>query len=355
MKFTIFLITILVIFFFSYSYYLDKNLYVRNLKYYRKDFKPNLILKSVFNQFNIKESKNMSNANIIIPKYYFGEKDHQFRDLVLNKKQVMFICPGILEIDRKELMWTNLVNVYGIKNASKLTPRCYSYNEFKNDKSGCYFIIKNEREDAKDIIISNNKDVISKVIKENNKHPYTVIQKVITNPDLIKGHAYKLRMFVLFKCNNGRLSCYLYSQGIIFYARKKWGDKLTNETVVANGYWYKHVDEDYLNNVLYDKPDTTQELEHFDIDRIKTLVYNVCEPMRDKMCYLKNIPKSTNLCGIDIMYDSNKKPWFIELNKKPGMGTHKILKENIWKEVLYLNFPIDYDRINYEINFMKIM
>jgi hypothetical protein len=45
------------------------------------------------------------------------------------------------------------------------------------------------------------------------------------------------------------------------------------------------------------------------------------------------------MSGIDILVDDKMNPWFIELNKKPGMGTHYIkkigeVKKTIWLDAL---------------------
>ena len=55
-----------------------------------------------------------------------------------------------------------------------------------------------------------------------------------------------------------------------------------------------------------------------------------------KICDINSKNNTTiNLCGIDILIDNNIKPWFIELNRKPGMSSHHIneiskIKKEIW-------------------------
>ena len=182
--------------------------------------------------------------------------------------------------------------------------------------------------------------------------PITVIQKIIKSL-LINKHVFKIRMFLLIKCDKetGTKHFYLHKLGGIFYAPGKYDEKnLSNENIIANGYWYNTIDKTDYVSFINDKPKTFQDLLKYlkklnintnkILTKIKGLLILVFKSIEDKIF---RDQKNNQFCilGFDVMIDKNFKPWIIEFNKGPSTNNYEDSnvfnsKMQVWNDIYNL-------------------
>lgn len=329
------------------------------LTYYRGGGRmPNRALRSIFNEYNVEKS---SDSVIYIPKSYFGERDSQFKDLELKSNQLVLFVPGVYNVDEKRILWNNLVSFYGVEIASTLVPRSYDLDnnedvqQFLLESNDNAYIAKTETEDAKGLLVSKDKTELYEKVKDNSS--YSLLQKCIMDQTLIDNRSFKLRMFVLITCKNGIINIYLHDEGFIYYAKDRFDkENPTFNNMIANAWWYKDVKQSYLNNFMKNKPLTLEDFRkwfnlsnanNYDnlLARIRMLLVKIFDATQFKLCKLKKYDANMtiSMCGIDILIDNNLNPWFIELNKKPGMASHGMkkvdeIKKTIWLDALDIGF-----------------
>ena len=189
----------------------------------------------------------------------------------------------------------------------------------------------------------------------------SVIQKYIHNPLLVGGYKFDLRIYVLVtSCHP--LNIYLFEDGLsrfgtVPYAQHTYSDvfaHLTNFSINKNSPTYEDCKEvigphnkwtlkrlmEYLqaNNVPVDKI----------LLKMKALI----------ILSLINLPsivpeKSSQTCfelfGFDIMLDSDYKPWLLEVNTSPALGTDcyedQAVKEPLIRDLLSV---IQFDQMKQE-------
>lgn len=329
------------------------------LSYYRGgNREPNSVLRSIFKEYNVEKSKD---SVIYIPKSYFGNHDSQFDNLELKKNQLVLFIPGVYNIDEKRILWNNLVDYYGVEIASTLVPKSFDLDnnvdvqQFLLESNDNAYIAKTETEDAKGLLVSKDKTELYEKVKGDAK--YSLLQKCIMNQTLIDNRSFKLRMFVLITCKNGIINIYLHDQGFLYYAKDKFNKNFPNfNNMIANAWWYKGISHKEIKEFMKDKPLTLEDFRkwfnlsnanNYDnlLAKINMLLVKIFDATQFKLCKMKKYNANTtiSMCGIDILIDSNFNPWFIELNKKPGMASHGMkkiteIKKTIWLDALDIGF-----------------
>lgn len=309
------------------------------------------------NQEIIKTHKK-EECDLFIPK---GES--QIDVLNLPSKTVISSITNINEINKKHRLWNNLVNRWGIKTASNIIPS--SFNILKKvdlkrfaidyliNKST--YILKNEQESARGILVSNNMDEMKKHMLNKKKmgFPVTVIQKIVKSL-LINKHVFKIRLFLLIKCDkNTRIKhFYLHSLGGIFYAPETYSDlNMNNNNIIANGYWYNNISQTDYISFINDKPKDFRELlEYFDkkkinsrllVRKIINLLILIFKSIENKIYNKSSKNDQFSIIGFDVMIDKNLKPWIIEFNKGPSTGNYNDVniynsKKKVWTDIYNL-------------------
>lgn len=326
-------------------------------------------LTDVFEDQNFERTNNKSECDLFIP-----TTEDEIKMLKFPKNTIVSTIDNINHLNRKHKLWNNLVNKYGNKTASLIIPPTFNIlkkDQLKNfavdylNTRGSY-ILKNEQESARGILVSNNLNNITQHIidKKNVGFPVTVIQRLVKS-FLIHDRVFKIRMFLLIKCDKetGLKHFYLHNLGGIFYAPEAYNlNNLNNNNIIANGYWYNTITHsDYLG-FINDKPKNMKELyeyirkEGVDPKKIMIKIINllilIFKSIEDKI-YTKNY-QYDQFCilGFDIMIDENFKPWIIEFNKGPSTSNYDDVnvydsKKKVWNDIYNLvqNKPNNFQEI----------
>ena len=191
---------------------------------------------------------------------------------------------------------------------------------------------------------------------------YSFINRYISNPHLLYGRKYHIRMYVVVT-GILPLKIYVFNEGQVMQASSDYIYNLSeieNRTSMLTNIHQNFQRPGYNNNVTFDREDgsqwTIKTLSKF-IERkggnwtklwegikdisVKTILISYGEMQKTILENYSNI-RSNNLIhryGFDIMIDDNLKPWLLEVNTKPAMNLYNIINE-------YNKIKIEADRIN---------
>lgn len=117
------------------------------------------------------------------------------------------------------------------------------------------WICKKNLQRQSGILITRDKQAVLQKAED-----FTICQELLLDPFLVGGHKINLRvyLFVVFRAggekNEGVLEWYVYQDGFLYYAPKKWDAKSLSQDV--------HVTTGYIDRAIYEKyPMTLGELE----------------------------------------------------------------------------------------------
>lgn len=163
--------------------------------------------------------------------------------------------------------------------------------------------------------------------------PKWMVQKYLSNPDLIDGRKYVLRLYVLITSIDP-LQVYLYREGLVKLASEPFSlDELDNP--------YAHLTNPDINalNEKAEAPVVFYSLEHYrnllalrgkDSDvlfqKIRDLVTLTIIASREKFrSRIESAKINQHACyellGLDCMIDADLKPWILECNLSPSLET----------------------------------
>lgn len=154
-----------------------------------------------------------------------------------------------------------------------------------------------------------------------------VIQKYCEKPQLIEGHKHRLRVYALITHDH---KAYYFEEWYTAICAVKFDIKSMNYTsLLTNQDVNFKLPEQIKGTITHCLP-MKQTLEHVTVDErlnreiVKMMFDSVFVDGVNKL-NPKNFPGAFELYGLDILYDQNNKPWFLECNEFPtteGRGNY---------------------------------
>lgn len=183
----------------------------------------------------------------------------------------------------------------------------------------------------------------------------SVISKYITNPLLINGHKFDLRIYVLITSYEP-LRVYIHQEGLARFASETYTQKINkqNKFMHLTNYAINKKSDKWVANTTCEQDDYgykwslgafCKHLEQVGIDmnllwsRIYDLVIKtlLCSENYIQTSMKKSGVGRTNcfeLLGFDILIDSDLKPWLLEVNLSPSFATDAPLDMSIKSQLL---------------------
>jgi tubulin polyglutamylase TTLL4 len=207
------------------------------------------------------------------------------------------------------------------------------------------------------------------------KKPGYVVCQYISNPHLINGFKYDLRIYCLVTCYDP-LKVYIFKEGLVRFATQKYTNSqksVDQQYIHLTNYSVNKHNEDYVkNNAGSEDAENSSKWnlaqlkkyyqEHqldYDLTMhrirdvlIKTLISQEPHVINSMSRFTKHKNVCFELYGFDILVDNKLKPWLLEVNISPSLSSSSPLDKKI-KTVLIADtlnlvgiFP--YDRKQYD-------
>ena len=317
----------------------------------------------------------LGNHNIFIasfPEYILkerGKNNHR-----INKYQKVFNHIGNEVLSKKDILYTKYKEQKLIFSKDyNYMQETYLYPEDKliiNKKFENYEISQDNLWLVKPKNGNTGKGIhIFKSLKEETNN--FLITKYITNPHLINGKKYDLRIYVLVT-GVKPLRIYLNKEGLVRIATEKFNlnrnnfnnnfvhltntgiNKKNKEYVYAQDYnsedankWSLNTYKKYLNK---ENIDFNLIIEKIKDIAIKTIISGHRHLVTKLNEYNLNDTSFFNLYGFDIMIDENYQPYLLEVNRRPDMHVFdkmdKVVKEKIFIDTLNIIGMIPFSHDN---------
>ncbi|XP_053314770.1 probable tubulin polyglutamylase TTLL2 [Spea bombifrons] len=157
-----------------------------------------------------------------------------------------------------------------------------------------------------------------------------VVQKYITNPLLISGYKFDLRVYVCVTCFCP-LTIYVYQEGLVRFATEKFSlssldnifAHLTNTSINKYSTSYTAEKERIGSGCKWTFGQFRSYLRSLDVDDtlLWQRIYNIA--IMTLLAISSSVPPSPNcfeLFGFDILIDNTLKPWLLEVNCSPALS-----------------------------------
>jgi hypothetical protein len=215
-------------------------------------------------------------------------------------------------------------------------------------------------------------------INDVNVDELSVVSRYVTNPLLINGHKFDLRIYVLVTSYEP-LRVYVFQEGLARFASETYSSKINknNKYMHLTNYSINKKNENFIQNENTEQDDVgykwslTAFCKHLqqvgiDMDLMWSRIYDVI--LKSLICgenhVMQQIKKNNvhrNNCfeifGYDILLDSDLKPWLVEINLSPALATDSPLdlkiKSNLLADVFNLIGIKRFDRKKESINKMR--
>lgn len=266
----------------------------------------------------------------------------------LNLMQILpgakyFIVDGSDNMVAKDLLWKNVVDMYGLQKALSFMPNSYIlYNKqdiqrlhTEYDPNKIYIMKKNiQRQEG--LKITKNKNEILKGYDNG----YVIVQELLQNPYVISGRKTNMRFYLLVDCYDGKVSAHVYNDGFMYYTKDLFIKGSTDDGPnITTGYIDRKVYEEnplthsdlklYLDDPHRKLTQVEYEIRHQGkkislvyFTRIYELLKNIILAFTGKICQNKNFSKNLmfQLYGVDVAVDDKLNPMIMEINKGPDLG-----------------------------------
>ena len=311
-------------------------------------------------------------------------KSYQYEGL--NEYQKINHFPQSYEITRKDRLCFNIVRLqerFG-KNAFDFCPDTYILPDEFGDFYNHYQKLK-QHESKKNVWIVKPANAcqgrgiyIVDDINDVNVDETSVISKYITNPLLINGHKFDLRIYVVIT-GYEPLRIYIFQEGLARFASETYTQKINkqNKYMHLTNYSINKKNDRFIQNENTEQDDFgykwslgafCKHLEQVGIDMnlLWSRIYDViiktilCGENYVQAAMKKNGTHRTNcfeLLGFDVLIDSDLKPWLIEVNLSSSMATESPLDMSIKSNLICDMFNLigikRFDRKKESINKIK--
>ena len=300
--------------------------------------------------------------------------------------------PNSLEITRKDKLIKNIVAMqtkFG-KSEFEVIPDSYVLPEEFADFYSHYHSIKEQMTVHKDYLISNKGKSVGDRRESNQLNnnvwivkpsagwqgkgiyitdditqvpidEQCVVSRYLTNPLLIRGLKFDLRIYVLVTSFEP-WRIYIYQEGLVRFASEQYKDSdFDNRYIHLTNYSINKKNEKFVQSNDFNSEESnkwsfallTKHLEAIGVNMslLWSRIYDIilktfiaCEPKIIDAC--KKIPNykhnSFEVFGFDVMVDSDCRPWILEANLSPSFATDSILdyviKSNLLKDTVNLLF-----------------
>ncbi len=139
-----------------------------------------------------------------------------------------------------------------------------------------------------------------------------VLQQYLTNPHLLRGHKYSIRMFVVATNYAG---AYIYPHGYLNVALNPYQPQ--KFTDLSSHLTNEHLSENAVNVIQI----PTQRFELFPdlFPKIKTITAKIMDGLRQlhPEAFVTGDKRALALFGFDFLVDANLRPWLLEANHGP--------------------------------------
>lgn len=206
----------------------------------------------------------------------------------------------------------------------------------------------------------------------------SVISRYVTNPLLINGHKFDLRIYVCVTSYDP-LRVYVYKEGLTRFASEVYSAKLIKHNKYQNltNYSINKKNDNFVQNENTDQDDFgfkwsltafCKHLEQVGIDMnllwsriydviIKTLISGEHHVQQGMKQYMTHRTNCFEVFGFDILLDSDLKPWLVEVNLSPSLATDAPLdmtiKSNLITDTFNMAGVKRFDRKKESLNKIK--
>lgn len=215
-------------------------------------------------------------------------------------------------------------------------------------------------------------------INELNVDDTSVISRYITNPLLINGHKFDLRIYVVVTSYEP-LRVYVYKEGLARFASETYSTKFNkhNRYMHLTNYSINKKNVKFIQNEDKEQDDVgfkwslTAFCNHLeqvgiDMDLLWSRIYDVilktlaCGESYILPAMKKNGMYRSNcfeVFGFDVLIDSDLKPWLIEVNLSPSLSPDSpldhVIKTNLLADTFNLTGVRKFDRRRESLNKLK--
>lgn len=295
----------------------------------------------------------------------------------MNSYQRINHFPGIWQLGRKDNLWRNMLKMrrkfgkqYEFCPYTYLLPEDYSrFQTDREENQKALWILKPAA-----LSCGRGIKVLTSKSKVSSKKTGYVVSKYISNPHILNGFKYDLRIYVGV-VSFDPLRIYIYKEGLVRFATEKYScDKkkirkryvhLTNFSVNKNSSKFvKNVDaEADGQGSKWSLKALRAKYEELGIDYekvfagIEDIVIKTCIMVEPHVVNSINQgSKARNNCfevyGFDILVDELLKPWLLEVNVCPSLASSspldKQIKTSLMCDIFTLSNIVPYDRSAFE-------
>ncbi|CAD7927189.1 unnamed protein product [Amoebophrya sp. A120] len=168
----------------------------------------------------------------------------------------------------------------------------------------------------------------------------SVIQQYVSNPLLLEGYKWDLRLYVLVTSFQPELCAYLYQEGFARFATVPYTLEdlstlihLTNTSIQRqNEHNQKCTRDTLLGGTKIDLKTLRHRLEGIHI-KWDVVWHKIQDCILKSLCVAKDhMEENRNafeIFGYDLMFDANLQCWLIEVNSSPSLGVDHLLDEHV--------------------------